>query len=97
MIDQSDLEVRLGRVLGIGSRISMLLFAAGLAALFSGAAGQRWAAGLINAGLLILLATPFTRVVLSTIAYAQQREWRFVIMTGIVLVVLLSGAFVATK
>lgn len=94
--DAYSLEMRLGRVLGVGSLVSMVLFAAGLAALFLGA-GATLSDALVRAGLVILIGTPFARVVVMTLAYARRGEWRFVAMTGIVLLVLLAGVFVAMR
>lgn len=90
------LELRLGRVLRLGSLVSMALFAAGLTALFSGV-DRRWSDALVTAGLFILFATPFARVLVTTIDYWRRREWRFAIMTTIVLLVLLTSVVVATR
>jgi uncharacterized membrane protein len=49
--------------------------------------------GLIQLGLLLLVATPVTRVVLSVAVFALQGDRRYVLITLIVLVVLLSGLF----
>jgi uncharacterized membrane protein len=43
---------------------------------------------LIQFGLLILIATPVARVVFSLAAFAQERDWTYVAITLIVLVVL---------
>ncbi len=45
--------------------------------------------GLIQFGLLLLIATPITRVVLSAIAFAAERDRRYVVFTLIVLAVLI--------
>ncbi len=44
--------------------------------------------GLIQLGLLLLIATPIARVVLSAAAFAVQRDRRYVVFTLIVLAVL---------
>ena len=49
--------------------------------------------GLIQLGLLLLIATPVTRVVLSMGVFAIQRDRRYVLITLIVLVVLLYSLF----
>jgi len=49
--------------------------------------------GLIQLGLLILIATPVARVVLSTGVFAAQRDRRYVLITLIVLAVLLFSLF----
>jgi uncharacterized membrane protein len=49
--------------------------------------------GLIQLGLLILLATPVARVVFSVFAFARQRDFTYVFLTLIVLAVLLYSLF----
>jgi uncharacterized membrane protein len=46
---------------------------------------------IIQLGVLILIATPIARVVLSLLAFARERDATYVAVTGIVLVVLLAG------
>ena len=45
--------------------------------------------GLIQLGLLLLLATPVARVVFSVVAFALQEDWFYVGVTAVVLAVLL--------
>lgn len=45
--------------------------------------------GLIQLGLLVLLATPLVRVAFSVVAFALQRDRTYVVVTSIVLAVLL--------
>lgn len=40
-------------------------------------------------GLLLLIATPVMRVAVSILAFAVQRDWRFVAITSVVLALLL--------
>jgi uncharacterized membrane protein len=40
-------------------------------------------------GLLLLIATPVIRVAVSILAFAYQRDWRFVIITAVVLALLI--------
>ena len=47
--------------------------------------------GLIQFGLLLLIATPITRVLLSAFIFAAQRDLRYVLFTLIVLSVLIYG------
>jgi uncharacterized membrane protein len=49
--------------------------------------------GLVQFGLLLLIATPVARVAASAYAFARQRDWPYVGMTLFVLVVLLIGLF----
>ena len=81
------LEARLGRVLGIGSALSTWCLALGLAALLMLPVNQPGVV-LVNAGLVMVMATPVARVIVATIGFIQSREWRFVAMTVTVLVVL---------
>jgi uncharacterized membrane protein len=41
--------------------------------------------GLIQLGLLVLIATPIARVTFSVIAFLNQRDWKYVVFTLIVL------------
>jgi uncharacterized membrane protein len=45
-------------------------------------------ASLIQLGLLLLIATPVARVALAAAAFATQRDWTYVVISLIVLVVL---------
>jgi uncharacterized membrane protein len=88
-----DLEQVLGRVLTLGTRLTTIALAVGLAATFL-APGHRLTRTVLTAGLLILLLTPVARVVVSVVGYLRERDWPFVFYTGIVLVLLI-GSFVA--
>jgi uncharacterized membrane protein len=46
-------------------------------------------AGLIQAGLQVLVATPVVRVLFSVIAFLEERDFTFVVLTLVVLAVLL--------
>jgi uncharacterized membrane protein len=51
--------------------------------------------GLIQLGLLVLIATPIARVLFSVIGFARQRDWLYVAITLVVLALLtfsISGA-----
>ncbi len=48
---------------------------------------------IIQLGVLILIATPIARVLLSLVAFALQRDRTYIVVTLIVLVVLLAGLF----
>ncbi len=88
------LEVRLGRLLTIGSMISTVLLAIGVATWLV-VPGAAITGTLISAGLLILMATPVARVAVSVVGFAVQREWRYVLMTAIVLATLAGSVAVA--
>ena len=49
--------------------------------------------GLIQFGLLLLIATPIARVAFSVIAFAYQRDWTYVFVTLIVLGLLAYSLF----
>ncbi|MDZ4828666.1 MAG: DUF1634 domain-containing protein [Phycisphaerae bacterium] len=46
---------------------------------------------IITLGIIVLVLTPVVRVVLSIIAFAADRDWIYVAMTGAVLVLLLAS------
>jgi uncharacterized membrane protein len=47
------------------------------------------ARAIIQAGILVLIATPVARVIFAGTTFARQRDWVYVIISGIVLVILL--------
>jgi uncharacterized membrane protein len=51
------------------------------------------ARGLIQLGLLVLIATPVARVVFSLFAFLYQKDWKYVVFTAIVLALLLYSLF----
>jgi uncharacterized membrane protein len=53
------------------------------------------AALLLNLGIIVLLATPVARVVVSTVEYIVERDWRFATLTCIVLLELIASAVAA--
>jgi uncharacterized membrane protein len=57
----------------------------------SGALPQR----LLNAGIIILLATPVARVVVSIVQYVAERDWMFATLTTVVFLELLASAVAA--
>jgi uncharacterized membrane protein len=81
------LETTIGEVLRFGTITSSTMFAIGL--LFTVMGYQPMVAQLLlGAGLIILLATPPARVVISVIEYIRERDWTFVVLTVIVLLAL---------
>ena len=80
----AKLERIIRRILQIGVTTSSLFLAIGLA--WSLASPGAAAAGLpLTIGLMVLMATPVTRVATSVVEYAVQRDWLFVLLTSIVL------------
>ena len=69
----NDIERILGRVLGIGVAISTAALVAGLA-IIAVPGGRVLATRLLTVGVLILIATPVARVIVSTIAYSNGRS-----------------------
>jgi uncharacterized membrane protein len=87
------LEAMIGEVLRFGTITSSTMFAIGLVMTvvrYQPAVAQL----LLGTGLVILLATPPARVVVSVIEYIRQRDWTFVVLTLIVLLAL-AGSVVA--
>jgi uncharacterized membrane protein len=94
--DDSRLDRAVGRVLNVGVTASSACLAIGLGlAMFGGAAGA--ARLLLNAGLVILMATPVGRVIISVSEYAFERDWVFVLLTTIVLLELLGSLLAAFR
>ena len=87
-------EIALGRLLGIGVLASTMCLAAGLVMTLAIGDG-RPARLLLSAGLILLMATPPARVVLSAVSYARRHDWRFVVLTLVVFLQLLASVFVA--
>lgn len=79
-------EVLLGRTLGVGVFTSTALLSLGL--LLSLVTPGVSAELLLNGGLLLLMATPMARVLLSCVEYIRERDWFFAINAFGVLVVL---------
>ena len=87
------LEVMIGEVLRFGTIASSTLLAIGLAMTLARYRSEL-ARLLLEAGLIILIATPAARVVTSVIEYIRERDWLFVILTLIVLLAL-GGSVIA--
>jgi uncharacterized membrane protein len=90
------LERAIGVVLRTGVAISSICLGAGLILSLAGFTGNVDTL-LLNAGLIVLLGTPFARVVVSVIEYLLERDWTFVVLTGIVLVELLMSVVAAVS
>ena len=92
--NMTRLERLIGVVLRVGVSSSSVCLAAGLALSFRDAASPS-AAILLQTGVLVLLVTPFVRVVVSIVQYVRERNWPFVTLTTIVLVELMASAVAA--
>ncbi|HMB81998.1 MAG TPA: DUF1634 domain-containing protein [Vicinamibacterales bacterium] len=84
----------IGTVLRTGVALSSTCLMAGLL-LSLATGGGAPAAFLLNAGIIILLATPVTRVIVSTVEYVIERDWGFATLTFIVLLELVASAVAA--
>lgn len=90
------LEVILGRVLLAGVLSSSACLAVGLIMWMAG--GYPVAANrVLAAGLIVLMATPILRVVVSLVEYVRMRDWFFAATTIVVLAVLMGVVAVALR
>ena len=87
------LEKVIGTVLRVGVGTSSACLALGTVLFFL--SGAPLALVLLQAGILILLATPVARVVVSVVEYVIERDWTFTTLTVIVLVELLASVVAA--
>lgn len=87
------LEETLGGVLSLGTQATTVLLVVGLALLLW-APDARLGTLAVHVGLVVLMLTPVARVIVSIAAYVRARQWWFVLLTGIVLVLLI-GSFLA--
>ena len=87
------LERVIGRVLRGGVVLSSVCLMAGLVLSLAGV--ESAATDLLNAGIIVLLATPVSRVVVSTVEYVVERDWPFATLTFIVLLELVASAVAA--
>ena len=78
------LEHQLGRLLVTGVVLAALCLVGGLV-LFVADHGSTLAVKVLNVGLIVLMATPILRVIVSMVEYVRIRDWFFVITTVAVL------------
>ena len=90
----TKLERSIRSVLRAGVNASSICLGLGLILSLTGGADAA-ANMLLQIGVLVLLATPVARVLVSIVEYAQQRDWKFTLLTLVVLVELLAGAVAA--
>ena len=88
------LEVHLGRLLLVGVICAATLLLVGLVLSVTNL-NPALADWLLNAGLLVLMATPVLRVVVSVVEYARIKDWFFVLTTLTVLTVLVVSLVIA--
>jgi uncharacterized membrane protein len=88
------LERMIGLVLRAGVTLSSICLGAGLVlSLFPASAAA--AEVLLHIGVIVLLATPVVRVLVSVAEYAIVRDWAFVTLTVVVLIELMASAVAA--
>lgn len=92
--DRINLELAVGRVLWVGVTVSSACLAGGLVLTLVGDA-DALAHLLMRIGLVLLLATPAARVVVSFVDYVIERDWLFVALTLTVLTELLASVVAA--
>jgi len=90
------LERQLGWLLTLGVAISAALLALCLV-VFVVVPATPWASRFLAGGLMILMATPVLRVVVSMIEYARIGEWSFVVTTLVVFAELIAGVVYALR
>jgi len=83
--DLSRLERQIGRVLKVGVGLSAAALAAGLVLYFAKAPAS---ARVLNAGLVLLMAIPVTRIVASLVDSVRRRDRLLVWSTTFVLIVM---------
>ena len=88
------LELIIRRILQIGVTTSSGLLAVGLTWSFVAPAAPAGGV-LMTIGLMILMATPATRVAASVIEYTVERDWLFVWLTTIVLLEIIASVVAA--
>jgi|SRR5436190_23112435 len=93
MATDRGLERLIGTVLRVGITASSVCLGAGALLFFAGADGI--ASPLLQAGIVILLATPVARVIVSIVQYIGERDWTFTALTVVVLVELLASVVAA--
>ena len=89
----SRLERVISIVLRTGVVSSSVCLGVGLALSLVGATSL--AQVLLNVGVIVLLATPVVRVLVSITEYVSERDWGFVMLTAVVLVELAASAVAA--
>jgi uncharacterized membrane protein len=92
-VESDRLERTIGIALRAGVTISSICLAAGL--IMAIVQGPGLADILLAAGVVILLATPVARVLISIVEYAREHDWTFVVLTAIVLIELMASAVAA--
>lgn len=94
MVENNELERLedlLGRLLTTGVVTSAAILAIGLVLQMASYDGHL----VLQTGLILLMATPVLRVIVSLVEYVRLRDWFFTATTGAVLLVLLTSIVLA--
>jgi uncharacterized membrane protein len=91
-VNGSRLELLIGRVMRTGILVSSLCLVAGLAVFLLHPGGGML---LLRTGIVVLIATPAVRVVVSVVEYATERDWLFATLTMLVLAELAASVVAA--
>lgn len=92
-MDESEerrLELRVSQLLRVGVGASALLLSLGWGL---DASGHPAGAGVMDAGIRALIATPIVRVVATFVVFLRQRDGLYTLITAIVLGLLATGVF----
>ena len=92
--EDARLEQTIRHILRIGVTVSSVFLAIGLFWSLT-VPGSSTAALLMTIGLMILMATPVTRVAASVIEYVVERDWLFAGLTSLVLLEITAGVVAA--
>ncbi len=84
------MERLVGRLLLVAVLAAFASLAAGIGLWLAGGAAAPW---LLNAGLVILMATPFVRLLFSALEFARARDWLFAGAAAVVMAILMVSAF----
>jgi len=92
----ADLESRLASLLHFGTWVASALVGLGLALILAGGHGnppsQLWlpsfANGLVRAGIGVFILLPVSRVAVMLVIFFRQRDYRFVAIAALVLVII---------
>ena len=90
MAGRGEMEQWVGRVLLVGVLTAFVCLALGIGLWLTGAAS---AGMLLDAGIVVLMATPFVRVLASALEFAAARDWPFALAGAAVLAILLASMF----
>ncbi|MDP1572241.1 MAG: hypothetical protein Q8L86_19760 [Vicinamibacterales bacterium] len=85
-----ELDARLDRVLRLFTRLSLICLAAGLAGalVWPGALAARV---LLHTGIILLLASPGSRLVVIVAVHGHKRQWAIVVMAAVTLAIMMSS------